>query len=179
MGGYLSNELFIYTLKNIPSIKQIFSITFNSGSGIPAYYRNNPFDENFIMSHVLQFHVKGDALSMAQNITPFGGVVNIPSSSYFVIPNHYLSVFETYDFKQFRNFVDNGLNIPNPDQIISESQPKEPEAPINEDANFDQAAPEPRIQEPITPEPLAEAETNPNTTVDEPYIHLPYLGGHP
>ena len=178
MGGYLSNELFIYTLKNIPSIKQLFSITFNSGSGIPAYYRNNPFDENFIMSHVLQFHVKGDALSMTQNMTPFGGVVNIPASSYFIIPNHYLSVFETYDFKQFRNFVDNGLNIPNPDQINSESQP-ETNITVDEDSNFDQAAPEPRIQEPITPEPLAEAETNPNTTVNEPYIHLPYFWGNP
>ena len=60
-------------------------------------------------------------------------------------------------------------------------QSKEPEKKItfDEDSNFDQAAPEPRIQEPITPEPLAEAETKPNTIVDEPTIELPYFGGHP
>ena len=120
LAAYLSNELFIYTLKDEPSITQAFSIGFNGGQGIPAYYRNYPFNENFINTHVLQFHVKGDVLSRAQGFAPFGTLVTVPRSSYLVVPNHFLSAFDSFNFEPYKNFVDNGLNIPNPDQVVPE-----------------------------------------------------------
>jgi len=120
LAAYLSNELFIYTLKDEPSITQVFSIGFNGGQGFPAYYRNYPFNENFINTHVLQFHVKGDVLSRAQAFAPFGTLVTVPRSSYLIIPNHFLSAFDSFNFEPYKNFVDIGLTIPNPDQVVAE-----------------------------------------------------------
>ena len=120
LAAYLSDELFIYTLKTLPSITQVFSIGFNGGRGLPAYYRDNPFNENYINSHVLQFHIKGDVLSMTQRYAPFGTLVNVPVSSFLLIPNHFLSAYDDFSFEPYANFVDIGLTIPNPDQIVEE-----------------------------------------------------------
>ena len=120
LAAYLSDELFIYTLKTIPSITQVFSIGFNGGRGLPAYYRDNPFNENYINSHVLQFHIKGDVLSMTQRYAPFGTLVNVPVSSLLLIPNHFLSAYDDFSFEPYANFVDIGLTIPNPDQVVEE-----------------------------------------------------------
>jgi hypothetical protein len=134
LAAYLSNELFIYTLKDEPSITQAFSIGFNGGQGIPAYYRNYPFNENFINTHVLQFHVKGDLLSRTQAFSPFGTLVTVPRSSYLVVPNHFLSAFDSFNFEPYKNFVNNGLNIPNPDQVVGE-QTTEPTIETDQEKN--------------------------------------------
>jgi hypothetical protein len=135
LAAYLSNELFIYTLKDEPSITQAFSIGFNGGQGIPAYYRNYPFNENFINTHVLQFHVKGDVLSRTQAFAPFGTLVTVPRSSYLVVPNHFLSAFDSFNFEPYSNFVNNGLTIPNSDQVIGEETTAEPTIETDKEKN--------------------------------------------
>jgi len=121
LSSYLSDELFIYTLKSLPTITQVFSIGFNGGRGLPAYYRDNPFNQNFINTHVLQFHIKGDLLSMTQRYAPFGTLVNVPVSSFLLIPNHFLSAYDDFSFVPYTEFVNRGLTIPNPDQVVEET----------------------------------------------------------
>jgi hypothetical protein len=160
LASYLSDELFIYTLKSLPNITQVFSIGFNGGRGLPAYYRDNPFDENFINTHVLQFHIKGDALSMTQRYAPFGTLVNVPVSSFLLIPNHFLSAFDNFNFEPYSNFVDNGLTINNPDQVIEETtQPVE--APVEAPVEVPVEAPQPAEPTPAEPTP---SESKPYST---------------
>ena len=176
LGGRLSNELFIYSIEKYKF--QGFSISFNAGSVMGSSVDfTKKFNTEYINNRMLQFHVNYDPLSTGNMM---GTVVQLPAHYDL---SHKLSNFSDFNWTHYENFVQSGLQFTNPfnpvDAVVEEDQPVT--EPDDEDSNFDQAAPEPRLQEPITPDPEVQLNEDENTIDDddEAYIHLPYFGGHP
>jgi len=116
LGGAISNELFLESLKSQSSY-QAFSITFNSGSGYPNDVES-PFNEKYINSRVLQFHVNYDPLSATNTL---GTVINLPAN--MLTFSHSLSNFDDYDWNPYGTFIEKGLMYTQP---YNEPQPPPP-----------------------------------------------------
>lgn len=117
LGGFVSLELLVFLAQNYPNISP-FSIVFNSGSGLKAFFEKYNWNFEWIKKHVLKFHVSGDPLSFMGS--DFGTFVTVPNTIGFA---HSMPNFERFDFEPYAGFIEAGLRYENPpftDLIVEE-----------------------------------------------------------
>ena len=117
LGGFASLELLVFLAQNYPNISP-FSIVFNSGSGLKAFFEKYNWNFQWIKKHVLKFHVSGDPLSFMGS--DFGTFVTVPNTVGFA---HSMPNFERFDFEPYAGFIEAGLRYESPpftDTIIPE-----------------------------------------------------------